>query len=62
MPEESAHAVTLRLLDALGQVIADERRESLIAHRERVERLIEVHDDESARKAAQELLRDALSV
>jgi hypothetical protein len=62
MPEEPAHAVTLRLLDALGQVIADERRVSLLAHRQRVERLTEVHDDESARKAAQELLRDALSV
>lgn len=62
MSDQPAYAVTLRLLEELAVVIADERREDLLAHRVRVERLLAVHDDESAREAARQFLGDAFSL
>lgn len=62
MSDESAHALTLRLLEEVAGLIASERQEDLVVHRQRVERLLDVKDDDSALATARELLRDALSV
>lgn len=61
MSDESAHAITIRLLERLSATIAVSRREELELHKGRVERLLDVRDDESARETAVGLLQDALS-
>lgn len=58
MSDELAHAVTLRLLAAIAEFLTGERREVVLDHRDRVERLLRIDDDESVR----EMVRDALSL
>ncbi len=62
MSDQPAHAVTLHLLEELTGILAGERREAVLAHRRRVECLLAVDDDESARETARTLLQDALSI
>jgi hypothetical protein len=62
MNDEPAHAVTLRLLNALAEVLTAERRQAVLSSREQVERLLQVEDEEAARETARDMLRDALSV
>jgi hypothetical protein len=62
MSDEESHALTLRFLQEIGDVLEGDRCESVLADRERVRRLLSVHDDEAAREAAREMLRDALSL
>jgi hypothetical protein len=60
--DQPAHSVTLHLLEKLGGILPAERREVVLAHRNRIESLLAVDDDESARETARTLLQDALSV
>lgn len=62
MNDEQPHALTVRLLQEIGDELHGEPRETLLSRRERVRRLLSVHDEQDAREAAREMLRDALSL
>lgn len=62
MNDEQPDALTVRLLQEIGDELQGEARESLLSRRERARRLLSVDDEQDAREAAREMLRDALSL
>jgi hypothetical protein len=62
VPDEHAHDMTLRLVKQLAQKLSEDRRQDILLQHDLLVRLFGVSNEESALQAAQELLRDALSV
>lgn len=58
----AAHVVTIRLLKALAEQLPDDRADLVLAQATRAEQLLGVQNDESARRIARDMLRDAFSV